>query len=520
MPNPTHKAIRAALSRGEPYAEGGPVEVRETHISVVFLTPTHAYKLLKPVKFDFLDFSTPEARRAECFNEVKWNARLAPDVYLGVAAVCRTDDGRIVLNGDGRKLDWVVRMRRLPDEATLQARVENGTASRDDLQRVLDVLVPFFERADRNAEIDAAGDPGALRRNLAENVEAVERHAEAGDVPADDVAALKSMQWQFLATQEDAFRHRVSEGWIRDGHGDLRAEHIYLTIPPVVVDCIAFNDRFRHADVLDEFCFLATDLERLGRGDLAGALLEMYRARMRDPAPDSLAAFFKSYRYGVRAKVACLRAEEEPPDERGGSYARAGELLRRAISVLRPFHRPCLIAFCGVSGSGKSTVARRLAARTGGVHLASDVLRKQLHGVAATDHSAAEGLYSRQASERTYCALIERGRHWLQRGASVLLDATFQRRSDREALRELAEAAGVPLLVVEMRLPADVAAERIRRRQQARTDVSDADREVLRRQLSSFEPPREFAASQRVTIEATDSADDACSQIVSRLPVV
>ena len=559
MTDRLHQLIRERLSDSATYAEGGPVEVRETHISVVFLTPTHAYKLLKPVKFDFLDFSTREARYDECWSEVRLNRRLAPGVYLDVVSVTRSVHG-FALGGDGERVDSLIKMQRLPDDATLEAKileasVPDAASVRDtlaDLDRVLDVLQPFFETAETGPAIDDGGRVATIRRNLVENLDVLDRQPAT----AADAAVLKSMQLQFLATQQPLFDRRVAEGWVRDVHGDLRAEHVYFPdlpesevggrrsevgdqrseigdrgsssvrpltsdLRPLIIDCIAFNNRFRHVDLLDEICFLATDLKRLGRNDLAGELIDRYRRRMNDPAPDALAAFFQSYRFSVRAKVACLRAGNSAKSVRNNkSQGDAAELLRRAIDVLRPFHRPSLVVFCGVSGSGKSTIAREVAKEIGGVHLASDVVRKELHGVDAADHSSAPELYSREATADTYQTLRQRAADWLDRGATVLLDATFRRADDRAAVRELARDRNVPFLLVHCQCSPESAEQRIQHRRRTGRDPSDADLAVLQQQLREFEPPDEVPPHERLDLSTEQSVAESCRHIVSRLPVV
>ncbi|MFQ5734270.1 MAG: AAA family ATPase [Planctomycetaceae bacterium] len=526
MNDPLHQRVREHLARPGSYPEGGPVEVVETHISVVFLTPAHAWKLLKPVKFDFLDFSTPQARREECRNEVRLNGRLAADVYLDVVPVTQTTDG-LSLGGSGTPVDWVVKMRRLPADATLRAKIESGAATAEDIEHLLDLLHPFFENAARGPDIDRSGAPPVIRRILVENLDALDGGVISGPGSSKirathtaEVAALRSVQLQFLATHAALFQQRVDEGWVRDGHGDLRAEHVYFTDPPVIIDCVAFNDALRHADLLDEICFLATDLQRLGRDDLSAVLIDRYRRRMDDPAPSALSHFFQSYRFSVRAKVACLRAGEEAGPLRDASLANARDLLQRAVAVLRPDHVPCLIAFCGVSGSGKSTIARELAGEIGAVRLATDAIRKELHGVAIDDHSAAKPLYSKRADQRTYDALRDRARAWLSHGCTVLLDATFRRRVDRESVRRMAEESGTPFLLVECRVSEELAAARIRARNAETGDASDADVNVLRNQLAGFEPPAEVPASRRVAVSASEAASRNCGLIVSRLPVV
>lgn len=514
-----HEAVRRRLSEPDCYPDDGPVEVRETHISVVFLTAGFAWKLLKPVKFDFLDFSTVEARHEECRNELRWNRRLAPDVYLDAVPVTASAS-QLSLGGEGRVVDWLIKMRRLPDDATLESHIRNGTAGEQQLQTVLDVLVPFFESAERGPEINDGGDVAVIRRNLVENYPAIDGDAAGDSEFAPLVEQLRSLQLQFLATHEDLFKRRVRDGWIRDGHGDLRAEHVYLTKPPAIVDCIAFNNRFRHSDLLDEVCFLATDLERLGRADLSDRLIALYRERMHDDAPKSLAGFFKSYRYAVRAKVACLTAAGLDQTEQQDLLARAGELLQRAVDVMTPFHQACLLVFCGVSGSGKSTIARMLCEAIGAKHLASDVIRKELYGIAEDDHTADASMYSKEANQRTYATLFERAAGELQRGVSAVLDATFLRRSDRDTARQIAADVKIPYFLVDVRVSEADAEQRIRHRQADGTDPSDAGVEVLRQQSRAYEPPDDVPDSERIVIDSARSPEENCRQIVRRLSVV
>lgn len=540
----SHTEVVDFLSRGSAWPEGGPVEVRETHISVVFLTPQFAWKLCKPVNFGFLDFTTLEARHADCLRELELNRRLAPDVYRDVVPVTERD-GRLQVGGDGGPVEWLVKMRRLPDEATLAARIEAGAAERSDIDRLLEVLVPFFRQAPTDEEISRGGRPEVIRRNVEENLSALETAAlesesriESPESRARDTGpsarmirpstldsglstlTVRSALLQFLTIHEELFERRIAEGRIRDGHGDLRAEHVYLTDPPVVVDCIEFNDRFRHADVLDEFCFLAIDLERLGRDDLADYLLQRYRELMDDPAPAELAGFYKAYRSSVRAKVACLRAGEQTGEERSASLSQAAAHLEAARRHMQAVHRPVLVVMCGVSGSGKSSTARLLAERIGAAQISSDVVRKRLHGFEPLQRPDDPDLYSAAASRATYNAMSEQARQLLTAGASVVLDATYQRREHRQKALSTAASVGAPALLVWCRAPADVARQRVGERIRRGDDPSDADPAVLERQLAAFEPPDEVAEPQLLTLDARRPAGELWMQIVSRLSVM
>ena len=507
------------LSDARHYPEGGPVEIRETHISLVFLTAGYAYKLLKPVDFGFLDFSTPEARYIDCWNEIRLNRRLADDVYLDVVPMTE-QSGQLRFGGTGWPIDWVVKMRRLPDDATLAARINTGRAGTNDLDRLLAVLAPFFRRAPRGPRINADAEPPVIRGNALENLGVLRKSALAKHLDLMTADRLRSELLQFLATRGSLFDERIRDGWICEGHGDLRAEHVYMTDPLVVVDCIEFNNRFRHNDMLDEICFLATDLERLGREDLAAGLIEIYRERLSDPAPAELVGFFKSYRESVRGKVACLLAAEQTGDEAASAWKRAAGHLDAAVGHPAPFHRPLLIVCCGMSGSGKSTIAENLAETIGATPLSSDRMRKELYGLKPTERPAnPEQVYSRQASEKTYRELLNRAGEVLSKGVSVILDATFQRRPNRDAVRQTADDSDLPVLFVECRCPIDVAARRIADRRHRPETVSDADVRVLQEQQTTFDPLDELPPDQHLILNTQQPVAESIRQIVDRLSV-
>jgi aminoglycoside phosphotransferase family enzyme/predicted kinase len=518
--------LLAFLTDERSYGERGPIQRRETHVSNVFLTGQHAYKLLKPVDFGFLDFTTREARYQTCWNEVRLNRRLAPDVYLGVVPLT-ISDGRLRLGGTGTPVDWLVKMRRLPDDSTLEARVGAGTAGTGDVDRILEVLIPFLRRAATGPGISEAGTPASIRQNVLENLEVISRETGAGDLSAAQSERLRSAQLQFLSLDGELFEKRASGGWVRDGHGDLKAEHFYLNsgdrdlmTDVAVVDCIAFNDRLRHVDTLDEICFLATDLERLGRSDLSEYLLREYRSQLGDPAPDRLAAFYKSYRTSVRAKVACLRSREQSGDERGQSLSEAAKHLQAAVDVSAKFHRPLLVVFCGVSGSGKSTIAARLQEELGSRRFASDVVRKRLHGLDPLDRSNNSELYSHEATRRTYAELRRLALESLHESTTAILDATFLKSDDRNAVRELARETGTGLLFVECRCPLEVAEARIVERARRNDDPSDAGLAILRSQAKNWKSIGLAEPSDVLVVDTRDEIDRLVSQIVTRLRVL
>ncbi|MDA0831692.1 MAG: AAA family ATPase [Planctomycetota bacterium] len=511
------------------FAEGGPVELRETHISVVALTPTHAYKLCKPVDFGFLDFSTCESRHADGRRQILLNRRWSNGVYLDLLPIIEHDgqlkfgppsDAENEINDENETcVDWVVRMRRLEERDTLEAHIDRGDCPADAIDRFFDAVEPTFRSAPVIEPAPSARLDERMRKAILGNIESLSHMAASEQIPIADVDQLRSAHCEFLAVHEPLFESRQEQGWVRDGHGDLRAEHIYLGDPLQVVDCVEFNSRLRQNDLLDEFCFLATDLERLGRQDLADRLIGKYRRQFRDGAPKELEAFYKSYRFAVRAKVTGLKAQEETSAINGETWENARQFIKLAIRAMEDVHRPSVIFFCGLSGSGKTTVARKLAQTLGAHHFSSDIVRKELFGVPPTTHSPEPEMYSSAANERTYAELNQRALCSICHQVTVVLDATYSRRHDRDRLRQMLEQCGIEYMCIECHCPRDIAENRIRERLRAGTDPSDADLAVLDEQVSHYEPPLEIPAGHFLSVETHYPLEEIVARIVGHLPM-
>jgi aminoglycoside phosphotransferase family enzyme/predicted kinase len=466
------------------------VELRQTHISYVLLAGEDVYKLKKPVRFAFLDFSTGERRRHFCEEEVRLNRRLAPDVYRGVLAIVPRGGGFALAPADtAGAIEYAVHMRRLPEDRVLTALLEAGAVDGALIDRIADRLATFHAAADTNPEIARGGDPAEIGRLMDEDFAEVE--ALHGDtISAADDAAIQRWCHAQLAALAPLLRRRQTGGRIRDGHGDLKAEHIYCLADGalVIVDCIEFNPGFRRRDVAADVAFLAMDLEYQGRGDLAARLVQAYATRAGDPDLPALIPFYACQRAYIRGKVDSLKSREAEVDAADAAAARDSAVRHFALALrYTRTDRAPLVVVCGLSGSGKSTVAAALAARTGFLHLNSDRIRKALAGLPPTARVGSE-LYTAARNQATYDALHDAARAALAGGRGVIVDATFQRRAHRDRIAEIAAAAGAPLLIVECR--ADDA--EIRRRLAARgargDDPSDADWAVYERQRQSYEP--------------------------------
>lgn len=443
---------------------GGPgphAAVHETHIGVVFLIGDRAYKIKKPVRTGFLDFSTTERRRAACRREIELNRRLAPDVYLGLADI--TDPA-------GGESEPAVVMRRMPPQRRLSTLVREGAPVSEPLRALARQLAVLHAGARRGPEIDADGTRDAVRGRWSASLR------EVGRLPGDAldeavVSDVGRLAMRFLEGRAALFDERIAAGRVVDGHGDLLADDVFcLADGPRALDCLEFDDRLRHVDGLDDACFLAMDLERLGDPASARRFLAAYAEFAGDPMPPGLHHHFVAYRAFVRAKVAAIRHAQGDVNARADARTYA-DLTRRHLT--RGAVRLALVG--GLPGTGKSTLAAALADRFGAVLLLSDRLRKELAGVNPEDPAGAgyrQRLYRPETTAAVYRELRYRAAALLARGESVVLDASWTSSAERTAAAELSERAQAELVQIRCAAPSAVATARLRARSRS---VSDAD---------------------------------------------
>ncbi|MEO8602064.1 MAG: AAA family ATPase [bacterium] len=496
------EAMRQARFYPEPPAR---VDVVQTHISVVFLAGEQVYKLKKPVRFAFLDFSTLERRRHFCHEEVRLNRRLAGDTYRGVVAIVSHGDGFALAPADAADaVEYAVHMRRLPAERMLTHLLAHDDVSPALIDRIAARLVVFHAAADAGLAVARGGDPAVLARLMDDDFgEVAALHDDT--ISAADDGAIQAWCHAFLRAHAALLRRRVAAGRIRDGHGDLHAEHICCVEPELLIfDCIEFNPAFRHRDVAAEIAFLAMDLTCLGRADLADRLVATYAARAGDSELARLVPFYACHRAYIRGKVESIKSREAEVDAADRAAARASATAHFALSYRYTWSdAPALVVVCGLSGSGKSTVAAALAARTAFAHVNSDRTRKALAGVAPTDRPG-EALYTSARSAETYAAMYAAARDALAAGRGAILDGTFQRRIDRDAARAIAAGAGVPMLFVECRATDDEIRRRLAERTMRNDDPSDADWAVYLHQRSRYQP---FRRDQTDHLTLHDTSD-------------
>ena len=495
-------AMLSALSRPAAYPFALPrnasISIIQTHASAVLLTPDRVYKLKKPKDFGFFDFSTPALRRHFCGEEVRLNSRLAPQVYLGVAPVLKFSGGQVrfgptyppddvpmpgtTLDG-GYVVDYAVVMMRLPDEAMLESRVRAGTASPSLLAEIAHYIAAFHAAAQTDEHIASFGSFDVIWGNWEENF-AQMRPYIGRTLDASTYDRISQYVYSFLEERASIFASRVRDKRIRDCHGDLRLQHIYIldtgddpTHRLAILDGIEFNERFRYGDVASEIAFLAMELDAASRCDLSRAFVERYVAETGDEALLELLPFYACYRACVRGKVLSFQLDEPEVSESQRKIARlqAASLFALAASYASGPTRPALLLVGGLMGVGKSTLALALHHELGWALFSSDVVRKHLVHLDFSQPQAdafGQGVYSPAWTARTYDALLLEASAALANGRSVLLDASFIRRTDRHAAARIATAHGANIMFVECVCPREVALGRLAQRWKLRVEGS------------------------------------------------
>jgi len=457
------------------------VETVETHISRVLLTGRYAYKLKKPLALGFLDFSTLESRRIACEEELRLNRRTAPALYLEVVAITGTPEDPCI-GGEGPAIEYAVRMAQFPQEALLDRVAARGALDGALVDLVAAAIAQFHAGA---AVAGAQSEFGSPAQVLAPAHQNFEQLAELLADPA--LATLRLWTGREHARLVERFARRKHGGFVRECHGDLHLGNIVLLEgEPTPFDCIEFNAALRWIDLMNEVAFLVMDLEDHGLAAHARRFLNAYLEVTGDYAGLAVLPFYLVYRAVVRAKIAAIRAHQPGLDVHGRTRAETeihGYLeLAQRLSAPR---RRALVITHGLSASGKSSAALALVEASGALRIRSDVERKRVHGLGATQSSGAAlgaGIYTEDASRRAYERLATLAREVLEAGFAVVVDAAFLARAQREAFAQLALELGVPFAIASCQAPLETLRSRIVARH---GDASEATLAVLERQLAT-----------------------------------
>jgi aminoglycoside phosphotransferase family enzyme/predicted kinase len=500
------------------------VEVHQTHISVVFLAGSLVYKIKKPVDMGFVDYSSLERRRHFCAEEVRLNRRLAPEVYLDVVPVSRAA-GAIRINGAGEPIEWAVKMTRLPEDASLRARLRRGELDESTLVLLAARLAKFHAQADRSAQIATCASFDSVALNARENL--AQAAPQVGlTLSAAVFDRLGRLVEQTLGALYSLIDDRAGRGMACDAHGDLRLEHVYWfpeREPPrdwVIVDCIEFAERYRHADPVADIAFLAMELSIRGQPQLARVFTNAYLAAARDKGGYALLPFYTAYRSMVRGKVRGLKSMDSqiPEAARGEARDLAKAHWLFALGELEePARRPGLVLVAGLPGTGKSSLARELGNRAGFTLIRSDVVRKELAGrsdQAPSPSRPGEDIYTAEWNDRTYTECLRRAEELIFDGKRVLIDATFRDESWRRRFLDAARRCGVRGCLLLCQADPNVVRARLEAR---RGDASDADWAVHAKLATQWEEVGQETQAATRQVDTGRRLDDAARQALESL---
>ena len=500
-----------------PHAVKG-LERLETHISWIFLTGPYAYKIKKPVNLGFLDFSSLEARRHYCEEELRLNRRLAHDLYLDVVEIRGLPHAPRIA-GHGPVLDYAVRMRQFPQEALANRLLARGELDPALVTRFASHIAEFHAQLPPAVAESRYGTPESVLHNARENFEQISSLLATAD-DHEGLEVVRDWTERQLMLRCSELRDRRAAGMVRECHGDLHLGNIVLLGGELVpFDCIEFNPDFRWNDVMSEVAFLMMDLLDRGAPRLAWLFLNDYLEATGGYSGLSVLRFYLTYRAVVRAKIHLMRASQAAEAaERTrllGAYRDYMQLAQQCSAVARP----ALLLMHGFAGCGKSTIAQELARTWGAIGVRSDVERKRLEGLQMLQRSESPvggGLYGQDVTQATYARLAQVARVGLGAGYTVIVDATFLQRWQRAQLREAASALGAPVAVLSVQAPEDVLRQRIEGRAARSNDPSEATVAVLQYQRAAAQPIAEDERLPVMMVDGCASITPSLSMDISR----
>lgn len=502
------------------FANNNNFQLIETHISWILIsTPSspsatfnRAYKLKKPVNFGFLDYSTLERRKHFCEEELRLNRRLAPELYLSVVPFSKSKDG-LSIGGNENIVEYAVEMEKFDGTQELSELLKEQRITIDDSEALAKQIAWAHSGATRLNEVASSkdeklGTPASVAEAVENNFAIVAQH-----IKEQDQSLLNQLRsWVDKKHQElsPLMSSRLSQGFVRECHGDLHSGNIVLHEGKFLLfDCIEFNDDFRWIDIQSEIAFILMDLEDKGFPELSNHLLNRYLDLSGDFSGLLLLDYYKAYRAMVRAKVLMLRQDQvdrtEQAAEKDSIYQQALHYVRLAFSYTED-KSPELLLMHGFSGSGKSTIANKLLALAPYIHLRSDVERKRLFELApnqSSDSGIDSGIYSKEASIRTFQRLEELSEQCLKAGFPVIVDATFLKSSFRMPFQSVANKQGVPYRILDCVAPIEELKARINKRASTQKDASEATVEVLELQLAEADGFDDGENAIVVTIDTT-----------------
>jgi hypothetical protein len=494
-----------------PHSVQEPVKLIQTHISYVFLTGDYAYKVKKPVNFGFLDFSTLKKRQHFCQEELRLNQRGAAELYLEVLPI--TQEEGYHLGGRGEAVEYVLKMRQFPQETLLSSMFERNELSEAHMQELGRVVADYHLHNQTNDYIRSFGEIPQVRGAFDENYEQTLQYI--GQVQtSEQYEQTKQYTDKFFQENQELFTDRIKNSFIRECHGDLHLQNIcFWEGKMLLFDCIEFNEPFRFVDVMYEVAFTVMDLEARQRQDLGNTFLNTYLEQTGDWEGLQVLPLYLSRQAYVRAKVNSFMLSDPnvPAEVKQKASETAAGYYKQAWEYTKP-RQGQLYLMSGLSGSGKSTTARHLARKLGGIQIRSDAVRKHLAGIPLTQRGDSD-LYSPQMNEKTYTRLLNLGILLSSKGYTVILDAKYDKRHLRSEVLTAAQKHGIPVQIIHCTAPLEVLQQRLNER---KGDIADATADLLSSQQAATESFTDAEQQSVKILDTTLSLDAQLKEVITK----
>lgn len=491
-----------------------PIRLIQTHISYIFLTGEYAYKLKKPVNFGFLNFTTLEQRQHFCREELRLNQRGAPELYLEVLPICQQAD-RFQLAGDGIAVEYTIKMRQFPDDALLSNIFEQGELTPELVQTLAGVVAQYHVGAETSDYIRSFGEVAQIRQAFDENYAQTEQYVGGPQTQAQ-FEQTRDYSDRFFSQNQALFASRVQNNCIRACHGDLHLGNVcYWQNQLMLFDCIEFNEPFRFVDVMYDVAFMVMDLQAKQRPDLANLFLNTYIEQTGDWEGLQVLPLYISRQAYVRAKVTSFLLNDPAVSEAAKQTAsQTAAMYYRLSWQSTQAQAGKIFLMSGLSGAGKTTVARQLAPQIGAIHIRSDAVRKHLAGIPLNqrgDQSGqfGSGIYTPEMTQKTYDRLQELALLLAKQGWSVILDAKYDRQALRQPVMTEAESHHLTVKILRCTAPLEVLRDRLNARQ---GDIADATAELITDQIKAAEP---FTAAEQARAIEVNTVQDIPSQLTN-----
>lgn len=488
-----------------PHPVQEPIELLQTHISFILLTGDYAYKIKKIVDFGFLDYSTLEKRRYFCEQELRMNQQQAPDLYLEVLPIIEIGDRFQFGEQEDSGIEYALKMRQFPEENLFINLFTQDQLTTKEMEELGKVVAQFHQNCPTNHDILKWGEIAQIRHSIDGNYQKTQKYIGCCQTQ-EQYEQTKQYTDSFFETYEAVFQSRIDHHWIRECHGDLHLKNICLYQNQILLfDRIEFNEEFRFVDVMYDVAFVVMDLEGRGRADLGNRFLNTYIEQMGDWAGLQLLPFYLTRQAYVRAKVNSLILDDPAVSEEQKEIAKqeAIQYYKLAWQYTRRSSGG-IVMMSGLSGSGKSTTARKLSKRLNAIHIRSDAVRKHLAHVPLYEPGGEE-IYTLEMTEKTYQRLLELGLLLAKQGFWVILDAKYDQQERRGEVIETCNSYQLPLQIIECTAPMDILQERLQHRQ---GDIADATADLLTSQRAKAQPFTDDEKNYLTTIDTTQNIDN------------